>query len=64
MTGSSLRPWDGVRLHQFTVGAICVVGYVLGWRAPVWAALALSVGAIASFRLAVVAQLWRLMRAT
>jgi len=62
MTGSSLRPWDGVRLHHFAVGAICIAGYVLGWRWPVWAALALSVGAIASFRLAVVAQLWRLIR--
>ena len=62
MNGSSLRPWGGVRLHQFTIGAICVVGYVLGWKSPVWAALALSVGAIASFRLAVVAQLWRLIR--
>jgi len=50
------------RLHYFTAGALPVVGYLVGWLTPVWAAMALSAGALVSERLTVGALAARLLR--
>jgi len=50
------------RLHYFTAGALPVVGYLLGWLTPVWAAMVLSAGALVSERLTVGALAARLFR--
>jgi len=46
---------SGIRLHQFLCGGLPAVAYLLDWFPPVWIALGLSVLALASPRLAVVA---------
>jgi HD-GYP domain-containing protein (c-di-GMP phosphodiesterase class II) len=56
------NPGAGARLHQFVVGAIPIIAYLAGWRAPVWVALFLSLGAMVSVRLVVVGRLWNLFR--
>ena len=62
MTVHSLKPGSGARLHQFVTGAIPVAAYVIGWDAPVWVAVFLSLAALLSVRLIVVGQLWSLFR--
>jgi len=47
----------GVRLHQFVCGALPVAAYLSGWLPPVWVAAGLSLLALVSERLALVAYL-------
>ena len=56
----SLERRAGVRLHQVGVGAIPVVGYLLGWPAAAWVALGLAAAAMVSIRLSPLAYLVRL----
>ena len=58
----SYSPGAGARLHQFVVGAIPIMAYLAGWRAPVWVALGLSLAAMVSVRLVVVGRIWNLFR--
>ena len=62
MPGDSIKPGNGARLHQFLLGAIPIIAYLLGMEGPVWAALALSLAAVASKRLIVLGWLWSLMK--
>jgi len=61
MGAISLEPRAGVRLHQVGVGAIPVVGYLLGWPAAAWVALGLSAAAMVSIRLSPLFHLERLV---
>ena len=49
----------GIRLHQFAAGALPLMGYLAGWRPPLYVALGLSLLAVVSDRLAIVAWLCR-----
>jgi hypothetical protein len=55
-------PGAGARLHQFVVGAIPIIAYLAGWRAPIWVALFLSLAAMVSVRLVVIGRVWNLLR--
>jgi len=52
----------GIRIHQFTVGALPVAAYLANWLPPVWVALALSTLAVISPRLLVIAGLCQRIR--
>lgn len=58
----SYNPGAGARLHQFVVGAIPIMAYLAGWRAPIWVALLLSLAAMVSVRLVVIGRVWNLLR--
>ncbi len=45
----------GIRLHEFVAGGIPIAAYLLGWVPLVWVAVGLSLLALASDRLAIVA---------
>jgi HD-GYP domain-containing protein (c-di-GMP phosphodiesterase class II) len=62
MAAYSLRPEAGARFHQCALGMTAVVAYLFGWEAPLWIALGLSVAAILSVRLALLAHLWTFLR--
>ena len=62
MAVHSLRPAPGLRLHQFVVGAIPVGAYLVGSHRPIWVAVFLSLAAMLSIRLIVVARLWHYLR--
>ena len=61
MPGYYLRPGAGARLHQFVVGAIPIIAFLIGWPAPVWAALMLSLAVMVSVRLVLVGHIWNLV---
>jgi HD-GYP domain-containing protein (c-di-GMP phosphodiesterase class II) len=61
MSGYYLRPGAGARLHQFVVGAIPIIAFLIGWPAPVWAALMLSLAVMVSVRLVLVGHIWNLV---
>ena len=58
----SCSPGAGARLHQFVVGAIPIMAYLAGWRAPIWVALFLSLAAMVSVRFVVIGRIWNLFR--